>query len=234
MKYPIEIIPKRSYKIINCNLNGFYLARTFEPNDSLGIIDKSTGFINIIYIANPTHRIVDMSTNLLGHFKPEYNKIKIKDSKFLKAWIPNDKVVIPQFMDDFLINEDILFWILQVNDNLVTKIPIDGQVNMDLCCKIVHTPNLSNFWHFSINWSFPSDNIEYLNVKDTKNSLGRRIANAAKSHIMINAKLGEFGKSFSQLEKKEFKFSRLNLFFRRIVNLPFQKLSNPKKSIAFL
>jgi hypothetical protein len=154
MKYPTILLPKRNFKIIDEDLSDRFLLRKVQeslmpkdpdaipPGEAIGLNTASDCF--------------DYSTNLLGQYNIEHNKIAIigeRKKYFRTYWVSGD-VDEPIFEQDFNDNDEISCIYLPIN--LIhgkIKHPFNrksGGTQEIAEAVVMHTPTNSNFWHFSI------------------------------------------------------------------------------------
>lgn len=196
MSYPVELLPNERYKIIDCKIDDFYLARSYQLIDNFPIINPDSGKIQVKYVADPTKQIADYSTNLLGVFEPEHLLISLStDGKILynHYCAPEEKVDIPILNEHYSLEENINFFSILISELENQKVPYYlGEDLLSATCKIEHTPMMWNFWHFSIRWL--NHKGEYLHQeKDNKFKSGwaRQLSSAAKALIVQYAKVKE-------------------------------------------
>jgi len=191
MNYPRHILPCVEQKKIVNNLNDFFLIREIKnPDDD--IIDPETGLIYERYIADPTKRIVDFSTSLLGIFTIEDLKIELTGKGkeiYAKDCEPNHTVEnIPIYNEHFYIKEHIAYFFLKIGDLNGLIIPYnDFDVEKNGKCIVAHTPFIWNYWHFSLNWSKEDGSILKNIDKELRRSPERSICSVARKLIRMNA-----------------------------------------------
>jgi len=201
--YPEEIIPSESKKLIGCDISNQVIFRFFNEKPNIDIIDDSTGFINQIYICDPSNRIYDLSTNLLGKFNLIHGKLNIigkNKSYFINYCNPNDIVDKPKFKKDFEIDNSRKFWFILIdkidNYNIPYKSLNKDSISFDAECKIFHTPVRSNYWHFSIRWLIKPVNAQpfWLNSLDQskRKKYVKKISTMARVEIAEHAKIKYF------------------------------------------
>lgn len=200
MNYPIEILPNKSRKLISCDVQSHFLIRSTPTSMVSDLIDETTGDIKQNTICSPTEHITDLSTSLFGVFNVEHNKIElIRESKkkFGAYCSPDSDAVIPIFEIDFIINENRGFWsilIKQIHNESVTY-TIGDRPNdkYTAICKVIHTPALWNFWHFSIKWYLNDHNCFLNEIQDEKlrKKIAKRLSGEARAMVAKFAKIVE-------------------------------------------
>lgn len=156
MAYPIDILPRPGYKLIDCDLSEFFLLRIVFPKENETLTDPETGKIKLEYICSPRERIIDLSFNLLGIYKSEYISIQLTDAgkeKYSHYCPPDTQVEIPELDIDYINEDNRSFWCIPINKLHEHTFPYEkGEETFSTICLVVHTPMLWNFWHFSLHW----------------------------------------------------------------------------------
>lgn len=194
MNYPINILPNYAYRLIDCDISHLTLIRYFKVIDNDDYIEKDTGKIKQIYIANPTQQISDCSTNLLSVFQIEDIYISlttIGNSVYNQYCNPDEEVETPLFEHHFILDKHRKYFYINISNINNQLIPYELENETFYCkCFIVHTPMKWNFWHFSIRWKTHDD--KWLHDFDNnkfKKGWVKRLSNLAKSFIANFAKI---------------------------------------------
>lgn len=154
MKYPEALLPNIAFKEINSSIPEYFICRT---TPSKGFKNSSNKIPDEELYKEPKE-LFDFSTNLIGHFELDHNYIELcgdKKKDFYALWDFIEKVKVPEFKTDFLINASRGYFFLKIGDiHGVIKCPYNKPKNIlgDATAFIIHTPTRSNFWHFSIKW----------------------------------------------------------------------------------
>ncbi|MBP6127407.1 hypothetical protein [Flavobacterium sp.] len=172
------------------------MIRHFEVvNPELPILDAN-GLIEDKYLFSPSDKLGDMSTSLLSIFT--YVDISVALTKWggkeFGMYCDNDfSTLIPRYLDHFYFTNDRDFWCINIgmiNDEPLTYLHTDGDIENTFHCKIIHTPAKWNFWHFSIRWLFNDGRYFFELHKDGKVSKGnlKRISNSVRVLLKKHAK----------------------------------------------
>ena len=143
-------------------------------------------------IIGQSRDLPDLSTSLYGIFVGNHIKYKIDTHYYIEDWdlistIPNNL----QENIDFTEVENRSYY--TVNIGLLNNIVVnDSTGNPYAVCRIFHTPNNGNFWHFSINWFLVKEkkywHSDVDNLQVTKD-LKRTMRNLIKEYAMIASPL---------------------------------------------
>ena len=214
VKYPTEILPSLNKTHIACDLSDCLLIRHYELDEKIELISKIDHFIDQKYISNPSSRIVDLSTNLLGVFKEEHCRIEIIGNKreyFNKECNPYEEVHHPKYKKDFIIKNNKKYWYIKIG-NIQDK-PLEyinsnpKAIKFKALCKVIHTPMRWNFWHFSVRWHVTNDgtNYFYLNEKDQniQKKYSKKISHNSRDIIARNILL-EKSEDYKIIEEQYF------------------------------
>jgi hypothetical protein len=193
MQYPQHLLPQSHYRLIEWAawLEDNYLVR-HTPDTNL--IDTDTEMLRLDYIVpeHGTSQMKDFSTNLLGTFTKEDCLWKMEgDSKayyLFELWSPGEVVKEPVWQQDFQRDESRGMFFLRIGDIIDQEVPytIGGKDNFTAVCKVKHTPNRANFWHFSVRW-FNQDGDIYPDQRG--NWIDRMLKTAIRTVIREHAKL---------------------------------------------
>jgi hypothetical protein len=191
MNYPIHLMPCINYKKIDTDLNAYFLIREIK-NPSEDIIDELTGLIHERFIAEPTKRVVDYSTSLLGVFKVDDLKIEMTSlgkEIYARYCEPSFNIEIPPiFNEHFYIKEKIDYFFLEIGKFQNAHFNYsDSNCDKNGKCIVEHTPFLWNYWHFSLNWTKEDGTKLQNNDKELKKSAERSICSIAKKMIRMHA-----------------------------------------------
>lgn len=156
MQYPDRLIPQIYFKQIQEDLSAFFLCRAVN---SKNLLEKINGLYRHEVLCENHKEFFDYSTNLLGHFLPEdTNLVLTGDNKkyFYTYWNFIDEVLIPLYQQDFEVDHDRCFFLLpiaRIHRKICLPMPSPPKKpDETLTATVMHTPNHSNFWHFSIRW----------------------------------------------------------------------------------
>jgi len=207
MNYPTRLLPKSNYKKIKCTDHLFPLF-LIHYTRTKNLFIKETHEINPDEIILQSDHLRDLSTNLLGEFLIEDNKIeiteKVKRDFFNECWNEGDEARIPKYGDDFCINEDrgCCFWKIGtiISLQFSHKNNIDNSV-YELIFNVSHTPIKCNFWHFSIK-VFDNKNNE-ISTLDIGTGLKRQLWKKAKEQLVKYALIET--PIFNKLDSKYYK-----------------------------
>ena len=198
MNYPVRLLPQSNYKKIDWSkdLSPLFLLRYTKTQD---ILDE-TKKLRIECIATQADHLRDLSTNLLGYFLIEDHKIEIIQNEkfFFCEWNEGEYVREPICNVDFVVNEDrgcFYFNIEEIVSSTFLHIDhTDNNKNYQLTFKILHTPVVCNFWHFSIRVFYENQlEISTLDVRpNLKKAIWRKAKEQLRECAIINAP--EFGK----------------------------------------
>ena len=181
MDYPQHLLPRSNYKKIEYNneLNKCSLVRhTNAPN----IFMEGTKDVNADVILFQSDHLRDLSTNLLGIFKIEDVYIEILNKDFINNWESEQTIVVPQFTQDFTINRDRSYFVLNIDDILELN-SSEQLAEKGLTIKILHTPTKCNFWHFSIRVYKNNTEVSLLEINDKQKSKLWRIIRVLMSDL---------------------------------------------------
>lgn len=192
MQYPQHLLPKSDYKLIEWAewLDGHYLLR-YAPNGNLK--DTDTGMLRLDYIVpeNGVSQLRDFSTSLLGIFLPEDRFWKFVGERrtyfSYELWPLGEEVEEPVFGQDVERDETRGMFFLRIGDIVGQEVHynIGDQNNFNATCKVIHTPNRANFWHFSVRW-FNQDGDIYPNQRG--NWINRMLKTALRTVILENVR----------------------------------------------
>jgi len=182
MNYPTRLLPKCNYKKIkwSSDLCPLFLSRHTPTMDFL----DENNILRDECIAKQSDHLRDLSTNLLGFFLIEDNKIEVFEKKkdFFLEWNENDSASIPIYNEDFIVNEErgCVFWnIGEIASLIFTHTDCIDNNKYQLSFKVLHTPIKCNFWHFSIR-VFSDSQIE-VSTLTVRNSLKKALWRTAKA-----------------------------------------------------
>lgn len=196
MQYPQHLLPKSNYKLIEWAewLKDCYLLR-HTPDANL--IDPDTEMLRLDYIVpeHGTSQMKDFSTNLMGIFMIEDCFLKIEGERkayyAFELWTPGEQVDEPIFGQDFQRDENRGMFFLRVGDIVGQEVPyiIGGKDSYTAVCKVKHTPQRANFWHFSVRWLNQEGDI-YPNQKGSwiDRMLKTAIKTVIREHVRFEVK----------------------------------------------
>ena len=188
-------MPKLTYKLITIDLSDRYLIRWYEPSNT-GISNDS---LPENAICSPKENIVDLSMSLLGVFIEKDYKFAINKNGaskgFLKYWDENHKEIkVPQIKEHFEIRDNFACWSVSIGSLKNLKVEfITGagktEKSHEVKCVVKHTPIVSNYWHFSIQWLLNGQEVISLQEKGeiTKGWI-RQMSHASRVTFKIYAK----------------------------------------------
>ena len=202
--YPAKLLPQSNYKKIEWSndLHPLFLLRQTPTQDLL----NNTNKLKEEYITKQTDHLRDLSTNLLGEFSVEDNKVEVinKEKDFFHEWNEGDDVSEPVYNEDFVINENrgCFYW----NIKEIVSLEISHTDHIDnndyqLNFKILHTPIKCNFWHFSIRVF--SENQKEVSDLAVRASLKKTFWRKAKEQLRECAIVKT--PDFSKLDSKHYK-----------------------------
>lgn len=203
MNYPARLLPKSNYKKIkwSTDLCPLFLLRYTLTQDLLDDTNK----LKEECIAKQTDHLRDLSTNLLGEFLIEDNKIEVIEKKdFFCEWNEGENACEPVYNVDFVINEDRGYFCWNIGEIILLKFSHTdhiGNNDYQLNFKVLHTPVKCNFWHFSIRvFSENQSEISTLTVRDSlKKTLWRKAKEQLRECAIIKIP------NFSMLDLKHYK-----------------------------
>lgn len=195
MNYPFEILPNPGYKLITCDLSKYFLIRFTHSNIREIIFDDTINQVRQSQIVDPSKGMEDLSTSLLGIFKPNYIQIDLTATgkiKYNHYCSPDRLVDTPVFEVDYIMNVNRGFWVVLVGDiNNITADYTKGDIDTKFkaTCVIEHTPMKWNYWHFSIRWK--TENLEFWHklAENQKRKLSKRLGHEARATIAKFAKI---------------------------------------------
>lgn len=191
MLYPAHLSPHKNFKYIQVStkLNNQFLIRHTE---SRNLFFEGTDIFNFELVKIQSGDLNDFSTSLLGIFKYDdvfIGWLKERKDIWTKLWREGDEVEIPIYKKDFIIFNQRGFFLLNIEDLKIAEIKHEsdkiGIINLRF--KVLHTPTISNFWHFSIR--VIDDKKEEVNKMNISNNLRRKILRTAKIILGNNAKV---------------------------------------------
>ena len=179
MNYPARLLPQSNYKKIKWSddLHSLFLLRHTPTQDLLDDTNK----LKEEYITKQTDHLRDLSTNLLGEFSIEDNRIEVinKEKDFFCEWHEGDDASEPVYIEDFVINESRGCFYWNIGDIILLRFSHTDNIDNNkyqLNFKVLHTPVKCNFWHFSIRvFSGNQEEVSDLTVRDKlKKALWRK------------------------------------------------------------
>ena len=187
MDYPLTLLPKSNYKLINCDLSEFCLIRhTHILQENL--LDDIGNLKNEVIASGAEKILPDYSTSLLGVFELENIKIKVTNLDYQEYCKPNIEVQTPIYEDDFELIDNRGFWTIKIDSINDKEIEYEDG-SLKAVCKVHHTPMKWNFWHFSINWYIDDISDYWHNNSDYQTpSIRRKLISEARGLLK------EFGK----------------------------------------
>jgi hypothetical protein len=204
MNYPTGLLPQSNYKKIEWSndLCPLFLLRHTPAQDLLDDTNK----LKEKYIAKQTDHLRDLSTNLLGEFSIEDNKVEVieKEKDFFCEWNEGDDASEPVYNIDFVINENRGCFYWNIGEVILLEFSHTDHIekcDYQLNFKILHTPVKCNFWHFSIRvFSENQKEISTLTVrKNLKKDLWRKAKEQLREHAITKTP------KFSSLDSKHYK-----------------------------
>ena len=187
MDYPLTLLPKSNYKLINCDLSEFCLIRhTHILQENL--LDDNGNLKNEVIASGAEKILPDYSTSLLGVFELENIKIKVTNLDYQEYCKPNIEVQTLIYENDFELIDNRGFWTIKIDSINDQEIEYEDG-SLKAVCKVHHTPMKWNFWHFSINWYIDDISGYWHNNPDYQTpSIRRKLISEARGLLK------EFGK----------------------------------------
>lgn len=200
MNYPIEILPNNSRKLISCDVRSHFLIRSIPSSVGSDLIDEATGEIRQNVVCSPREHIIDLSTSLLGVFTIDHSKIELigeRKAHFSNYCDPDFNAETLIYQRDFFFDESKGFWTIlieYISEEPVTYTLGDRpNATFTAECRVVHSPAMWNFWHFSVKW-YLTDYKQYLDeiVDDSlKKRITKRLSGLARALIAKYGKIIE-------------------------------------------
>jgi len=133
-----------------------------------------------------TEHLKDYSNNLIGVFQVddiywELTRVPKRDY-YLSPWVEGELVDTPQVPDEAIRNEDRGYFFLNIGRLHNTVVKFENADIESTVCTVIHTPTKSNFWHFSIRWTFNG-----VEIDRWTNSIKRLMKAHAKTFVIRNA-----------------------------------------------
>jgi hypothetical protein len=202
MNYPAKLLPQSDYKKIKWanDLCQLFLLRYTPTQDLLDDTNK----VKEEYIVKQTDHLRDLSTNLLGEFSIEDNKIEVINKDFFCEWNEGDNTSEPVYNVDFVINEKRGCFYWNIGEIILLQFSHTDHIDNNdylLNFKVVHTPVKCNFWHFSIRvFSENQKEISTLTIRDKlKKTLWRKAKEQLRECAISKTP------DFSKLDPKHYK-----------------------------
>lgn len=205
MSYPDRLLPQADYKKITWanDLCPLFLIRYTPTQDLLDETKK----LKEEHIAKQADYLRDLSTNLLGEFLVEDNKIEVKrgmEKDFFCEWTEGESASIPVYSLDFFINEDRGCFYWNIGEIIWLEFAHTDHIeNRDyhLNFRVLHTPVKCNFWHFSVRvFSGNSCEVSTLAVRNSlKKALWRKAKAQLREYAIVKTP------EFSKLDSKRYK-----------------------------
>ena len=204
MNYPVRLLPQSDYQKIKWSndLCPLFLLRHTLTQDLLDDTNK----LKDECIAKQTDHLRDLSTNLLGEFLIEDNKIEVieKGKDFFHEWNESEDASQPIYNVDFVVNESrgCFYWnIGEVISLVFSHTDHISKNDYRLNFMAIHTPVKCNFWHFSIRVFVENQSeISTLTVRDNlKKILWRKAKEQLREYAIIKTPI------FSKLAPKHYK-----------------------------
>jgi hypothetical protein len=202
MNYPAKLLPQSNYKKIEWSddLHPLFLLRHTPTQELL----DDTNELKEEYIVKQTDHLRDLSTNLLGEFSIEDNKIEVINKDFFREWDEGDDASEPVYNEDFVINGDRGCFYWNIKKIVLLKFSYTDHVdnnNYHLNFKVLHTPVKCNFWHFSIRvFSENQKEVSTLMVGSRlKKALWRRAKEQLREYAITETPV------FNKLDSKHYK-----------------------------
>jgi len=194
MNYPIRLLPQANYKEIECDLSSHFLIRVIKTKEINEIVNSETGLVKIEHIFSPRRHGSDLSTSLLGVFEISHIQIELTElgkTKYSHYCKPNDEISPPLHEQDYLINSNRHFWVVNIKDIMNAEVEyLDSSLPFKANCVIMHTPMKWNFWHFSIRWKTKDGFWNSLTPKEQE-KLAKRLGTEVRAYISKYARIDE-------------------------------------------
>lgn len=189
MKFPHELLPNKNNKFISCDLSKHFLIRYTETSVVSEIWDEDLQQINQAFVCSPRSHITDLSTSLLGIFKQNHITIELTSSgkgAYSKYCAPDLFIDPPVYKQHFLINDARGFWVImieKIDGQIAEYINPETHVRISVVCKVIHTPMMWNFWHFSIRWQLDTGEMLHELEDKQRKKLERKLAGESRALI---------------------------------------------------
>ncbi len=153
--YPDRLLPKPHFLPLDVDalpeIQQLYLVRHLDSKDIFQKISEGSEPLQNIddtKIQFRSDHLKDLSTNLLSVFLLEDVCWKILGGG-TSAWQEGTEVTPPIYPEDFDYTNERGFFLIKIEDIHNKEIPQDND-NITIKFKVLHTPTICNFWHFSI------------------------------------------------------------------------------------
>ena len=178
MNYPIEILPSPSYKIIDCDVDNFYLVRKTDAQSK----EELKGLMSSVkskYIT-PSKDIADLSTSLLSIFHENHYSLELTEegaSIYNIRWSLRKLVQPPLYKRHFISTSTPVCWYIKIGD-IDSDFPYEhNNETITVESNVEHDPYDWNFWHYSLNWEIDGHRINRDEMKKWELKLCRFIIN---------------------------------------------------------
>jgi hypothetical protein len=196
--YPTEILPQENHILITENLDNRYLIRHADTSDIKELWNNETNSINLTQFCNPTTRIEDLSTSLLGIFIEEHCGLVFhKGSTYYEYCKPDEKVDTPIYEMDYTYDGDKGYFYIKIDDisgisvNYKNPSSKTGDTYIGKCC-VLHTPMKWNYWHFSIRWDINVDSdtgSSTISYENLSKGMKKQFGTIARSMVVDNTSI---------------------------------------------
>ncbi len=183
MKYPDRLIPRSHFKRIVTDLVDYFLCRVVIDK---ALLTPQNGVYSDELLCLDNKELFDYSTNLLGEFMPEDNRIVLigeNKKHFYSYWDFVEEINIPVFGQDFEVDEKrvcFFFPIASLHQKICLPLPSPPKNSGEtITANVMHTPTRSNFWHFSVCWKDQKGEFE----KYKGSAWQKRICSTMKAYL---------------------------------------------------
>jgi hypothetical protein len=192
MNYPAEILPNSTRKFIDCDLSDHFIIRHVDIEETENLTDPETGVLYKKYICRQSDHIYDLSSSLLGIYKPEHIHVSFTEEAgkiFHTYCAPDEDVQVPIYQEEFFLNSNRKFWCAAI-DKLHNRefIYNSGTEQFIATCIVKHTPTRGNYWHFSLRWTTNTGSLDDMDDKQRR-SIAKKIGHSAIVAICQFAKI---------------------------------------------
>ncbi|MEJ6980726.1 hypothetical protein WG906_09720 [Pedobacter sp. P351] len=161
-----------------------FLIRYADLKEGVPLHDGQS--VNVNYICSPKEHLIDLSTNLLGHYTEEHIKImiqKVFSDDFNTYCDPSFPGIAPLYPEQFDFNDQRVYWTVKIEDIVGLEFEfMTGKTKKKIKSYVQHTPTKCNFWHFSIRWEVEGEKIfETADLLTNKSKLSQKIGAASRA-----------------------------------------------------
>lgn len=188
MTYPIKLLPKTNRKSITTGIEEKCLIRHFIPDNEQGVVDDLGLLKDYVIASGGEKQLPDLSTSLFGVFTDNDIIFNVVNTSLNEPCEPNHNSRTPIFEEDFVITENRSYWSILIDKINNQPVEYDG-IDFKATCSVKHTPTISNFWHFSINWFINSEDKHWdAHDKTISTSTKRKLKKETRDFLKLYAK----------------------------------------------